>query len=343
MARHLCIVARENSPLYGYLTIAFRERPAGAPTLDIVLDRRQASVPIAGVTDRRRHSAIDEAVSTRGYAIFTGPGGGAPSRNDEAFIERAIGLLADVERHGPLALRFTTRRYALLSGLARGTVGVLVLALVVATVLRLGGIGRIAAAAAEIAGGTVTRIEDAWLTFRGGTVPREARQASVPARPSAAPEPAPARAPERAFAPPPEARDTVTRPTASREPAADLPRASTTSTPAPSRDVGALEARPLPAFSGKIPRVEMSRRASAAGNGVIYFVRVTDSGGQPISGAQIVLRGRGADGQTRETQLEEAGEAGVYRSGAVPRDLLPPDLNVGVAFSNMRLEIPVDR
>src|SRR4029450_2788748 len=40
MARHLCIVARDNSPLYGFLTIAYRERPAGEDTLDVGLDRR---------------------------------------------------------------------------------------------------------------------------------------------------------------------------------------------------------------------------------------------------------------------------------------------------------------
>lgn len=368
MPRHLCIVARESSPLYGYLTIAFRERPPGAPTLDIVLDRRQANVPIAGVTDRRQHSAIDEALRTRGYAIFTGPGGGAPSRNDEAFIERAIGLLADVERRGPLALRFKTRRSSLIAGLARGTITVLALALVVATVLRAGGVGRIATAAAEIAGSTVTRLEDAWLSFRGGTVPREARQADAPARlgptPTPAPAPersvgsppsaavaqaptpaapaAPARPFERTPPPAPEPRASVTLPPASRAPAADASRVPAGSAPTPSRDVAALESRALPAYTGSLPRVEMSRQASASGGGVVYVVRVTDSGGQPISGAQIFLRGRGADGQTRETQLDEADRPGVYRSGSLPPDLMPPSLNVGVYFSNMRVEIPLD-
>jgi hypothetical protein len=290
MPRHLCIVARESSPLYGYLTIAFRERPPGAPTLDIVLDRRQANVPIAGVTDRRQHSAIDEALRTRGYAIFTGPGGGAPSRNDEAFIERAIGLLADVERRGPLALRFKTRRSALIAGLARGTITVLALALVVATVLRAGGVGRIATAAAEIAGSTVTRLEDAWLSFRGGTVPREARQADAPARPGPTPTPAPApersvgsppsaavaQAPtpaapaeparpfERTPPPAPEPRASVTLPPASRAPAADASRVPAGSAPTPSRDVAALESRALPGLHG----LATARRDVAAGERV---------------------------------------------------------------------------
>ena len=74
MTRHLCIVARDNAPLYGFLTIAFRERPPGADTLDVVLDRRRvdalpASDRAAAYTDRRRHARVVEALRNRGYAL----------------------------------------------------------------------------------------------------------------------------------------------------------------------------------------------------------------------------------------------------------------------------------
>lgn len=365
MARHLCIVARENSPLYGYLTIAFRERPPGAPTIDIVLDRRQANVPVAGVTERRQHSAIDEAVRERGYAIYTGPGGGAPSLHDEAFIERAIGLLADVERRGPLALRFNARRRrALITAVGRGAITVLVLALVVAGILRLGGLARIADAATALAGDTVTRIEGAWHSLRGQPEPRDVRQARAPASnpdpptrapetpavdpapPTRAPEtlavdPAPPRAertPAATPAPAPAPRAPVTPPAPTRAPAADPSRA-----PAAPRDVAALESRPLPSFTGLLPRIEMSRQASASNGGVVYVLRVTDSGGEPISGAQVWLLGRSADGRTREVQLDEGDRRGVYRSSPLPPDhVMPPSLNARVYFSNMRVEIPLD-
>ncbi|HTK91123.1 MAG TPA: hypothetical protein VL948_12795 [Verrucomicrobiae bacterium] len=352
MARHLCIVARENSPLYGYLTIAFRERPPGAPTLDIVLDRRQANVPVAGVADRRQHSALDEAVRERGYAIFTGAGGGAPSLQDEAFIERAIGLLADVERRGPLAIRFNARRRrALISAAGRGVITVLVLILVTASILRLGGLGRIADTATALAEDTVTRLEGAWLSLRGQAEPGDPRPAAAAA--ASSPKPA-ARAPEaRAIDPaPPSAepslapapalapRAAMTPPSPTRAPTAD---ASAAPAPAPSRDVAALESRPLPAFTGLLPRVDMSREAGASDHGVVYVLRVTDSGGQPISGAQVWLRGQGADGKTREVQLDEGDGPGLYRSGSLPPDLLPPSLNARLHFSNMRLEIPLDR
>src|SRR4026208_1932093 len=48
MTRHLCIVARDNAPLYGFLTIAFRDRPPGADTPDVVPDRRRGDAPPAG-------------------------------------------------------------------------------------------------------------------------------------------------------------------------------------------------------------------------------------------------------------------------------------------------------
>jgi hypothetical protein len=71
-------------------------------------------------------------------------------------------------------------------------------------------------------------------------------------------------------------------------------------------------------------------------------VRLADSGGRPVSGAQIWLRGQTADGQTRETRLENTERPGVYTSGVLPPDLMPPNLSVRAFFSNMRVEIPID-
>jgi hypothetical protein len=377
MARHLCIVARENSPLYGYLTIAFRDRPPGAASLDIILDRRHGDLRREGDgapkgngtgPDRRRHSAVDEAVRTRGYAIFTGPGGGAPSHQDEAFIERAIGLLADVERRGPLALRFRARGRALVLAIARSAAIVLVLVVLLATVLRLGGVGRIADGAADWTDATVKRLEVAWLTVRGQAAtpgPRSERQpapsAVVPSPPpalaAAAERPAPdvpppstpavistpvAAPPARPLAEPPRVVERAPAPPATSLP----PRAPAVESPRPSPPLAPRETAssgdPLPAFSGLLPHVEMSRQPSPSGSGVVYSVRLADSGGRPVSGAQIWLRGQTADGQTRETRLENTERPGVYTSGVLPPDLMPPNLSVRAFFSNMRVEIPID-
>jgi hypothetical protein len=379
MARHLCIVARETSPLYGYLTIAFRDRPPGAATLEIILDRRHGDSRREGDDapsgngagpDRRRHSAVDEAVRTRGYAIFTGPGGGAPSHQDEAFIERAIGLLADVERRGPLALRFRARRHALVMAIARSAAIVLMLLVLLATVLRLGGVGRIADAAADWTDATVKRFEVAWLTVRGQAAIPEPRNGRPPAPAAVAPGPPPALAaaaerpapdmpppsapavvstpapapPARSPAEPPRVVDGAPAPAATslptRGPAVEAPRPSPTLAPRETASTG--DPRLLPAFSGFLPRVEMSRQPSPSGSGVVYSVRLADSGGRPVSGAQIWLRGETADGQTRETRLENTERPGVYTSGVLPPELMPPNLSVRAFFSNMRVEIPID-
>lgn len=366
MARHLCIVARENSPLYGYLTIAFRDRPAGAHTLDIVLDRRLADSRNGNGgadnvgQDRRRHSAVDEAVRSRGYAIFTGPGGGAPSRQDEAFIERAIGLLADVERRGPLALRFGARRRAVISALLKSAAAVFVIAAILAAILRLGGIGRIADAAGVWTEAAVRRVEDVWGSLRGhpdAPAPRAERTSeravTVPS-PPAAPTPSAERlastptasSPIAPSPRPPAAPTTNISPTRSASPSVSTPPRVPAAEKAPAiprEEVNAAETQSLPAFRGLVPRVEMSRQAGPSGSGVVYSVRLADSGGRVVSGAQVWLRGQSANGQMRETRLEDTERAGVYKSGVLPSDLMPPrGLSVRVFFSNMRIEIPID-
>jgi hypothetical protein len=99
----------------------------------------------------------------------------------------------------------------------------------------------------------------------------------------------------------------------------------------------------LPAFTGLVPRVEMSRQTSPSGSGVVYSVRLGDSSGRVISGAQVWLRGQSDNGQMRETRLDDTERAGVYRSGPLPADLMPAGgLSVRVFFSNMRIEVPID-
>lgn len=400
MARHLCIVARDNSPLYGFLTIAFRERPAGADTLDVVLDRRRLdTVPVsdrpATHADRRRHARVAEALRLRGYAIVAGPGG-MPSATDEAFIERAVGILADVERRGPLALRFHQQRRAVGRALVRVAIGaVIVLAIVwvLAMLPRIGGLARVTDDLGRWTDAALGGLEQAWTTLSGGTVstptarepegdrprlsepPRSAAAASlpspslpppaeseraVPALPPASPRvasvlearpaPEPSRASERAPAPPaamrapvsrapvveptrPAPRDTPARETLSREAGLREPASRESSDP--------VDTRSLAPFSG-LPRVELSRQPSSSGNGIVYIVRLADTGGRPVPGAQVWMRGQSGDGQARETRLDPVDPPGTYRSSPLPANTLPPQLSVRVFFSNMRVEVPVD-
>ena len=215
MARHLCIVARDNSPLYGFLTIAFSERPAGPEMLDVVLDRRRGeagresdrhalspSLAPSPYTDRRRHAKVAEALRTRGYAIVAGPGG--PDASVEAFIERAVGILADVERRGPLALRFHQQRRAVgraIVGVGSGAVIVFAIVWVLVTLPTIGGLARITDDVGRWTDAGVSRLEGAWTALRRAIVPtppgreREVERASPPEPPRSVAESVPVPAP----------------------------------------------------------------------------------------------------------------------------------------------------
>ncbi len=71
------------------------------------------------------------------------------------------------------------------------------------------------------------------------------------------------------------------------------------------------------ALSGEVDgiRVEMSSSPTrpAAKAQTEYVVRLLDRAGQPISGAQVTLRGGMADGMSVVTPLRAAEGAGVYR------------------------------
>ena len=277
MARHLCIVARDNSPLYGFLTIAFSERPAGTDMLDVVLDRRRAEAsresdrqalsPASGLpssyTDRRRHARVAEALQTRGYAIVAGPGAEVRA-SDEAFIERAVGILADVERRGPLALRFHQRRRAVgraIVGASMGAVIVFAIIWVLTTLPTVGGLARITDDLSRWTDAGVSRLGEAWTALRRVFVSTPIVRESDPAL---------ARSPEPAIAPAPAPATSMVEPPRAPLPApAEPERAAPALPPAPLRP--ALEppraverppvsARPAP----RTPAVETARPAPRA-------------------------------------------------------------------------------
>ncbi len=320
-----------------------------------------------------------------------------PSATDEAFIERAVGILADVGRRGPLALRFHQQRRAVGRALVRVAIGagiVLAIVWVLATLPRIGGLARVTDDLGRWTDAGVGRLEQAWTTLRGGTgsiptvrEPEENRprlpepprsvtassslpspslpppaetERAVPALPPALPRvasaldarpaPEPFRASVRAPAP-----LAAARAPAPRAPAVEPARSAPRDTPARetlSREAGLREpasressdpvdTRSLAPFSG-LPRVEISRQPSSSGNGIVYIVRLADTGGRPVPGAQVWMRGQSGDGQARETRLEPVDPPGTYRSSPLPANTLPPQLSVRVFFSNMRVEVPVD-
>lgn len=320
MARHLCIVARDNSPLYGFLTIAFSERPAGTDMLDVVLDRRRAeagrerdrqalssaSAPPSAYTDRRRHAGVAEALQTRGYAIVAGPGA-KPRASDEAFIERAVGILADVERRGPLALRFHQQRRAVgraIVGASIGAVIVFAIIWVLTTLPTVGGLARITDDLSRWTDAGVSRLGESWTALRRVFVPTPIVRESDGAR---------ARSPEPAIAPAPAPATSMVEPPRASPPAPTEPeRAAPALPPAPLRP--ALEspraverppvsARPAP----RTPAAETARPAPRA----------------PSAPEAPSRDGRSREVTSREPALLESSELGDTRSSLTAFSGLP--------------------
>ena len=317
MARHLCIVARDNSPLYGFLTIAFSERPAGTDMLDVVLDRRRAeagresdrqalsSAPFS-YTDRRRHARVAEALQTRGYAIVAGPGA-EPRASDEAFIERAVGILADVERRGPLALRFHQQRRAVgraIMGASIGAVIVFAIVWVLTTLPTVGGLARITDDLSRWTDVGVSRLGEAWTALRRVFVPTPIVRESDGAR---------ARAPEPAVAPAP-------APATSR---VEPPRASLPAPAEPERAAPALPPAPMrPAFEP--PRAVERPAASARPAPRTPAAETAPPAPHAPSTPEAPPRdGRSREATSREPALLESSELGDTRSSLTAFSGLP--------------------
>jgi hypothetical protein len=69
----LCIVARGELLLYGYLTVALEHELEGPGQMEIIFDRRRPVAlpedPLLGV-ERRTHPAVDGALRSQGYVIL---------------------------------------------------------------------------------------------------------------------------------------------------------------------------------------------------------------------------------------------------------------------------------
>jgi hypothetical protein len=91
-----------------------------------------------------------------------------------------------------------------------------------------------------------------------------------------------------------------------------------------------------------LPRVEVVRDSAAAsdGRGAAYAVRISDTAGRPLSGAEVMLLARMSDGSVENIPLGSGTEPGSYH-GALPGQSTPVDLRVRVITSDKRVEIPL--
>jgi hypothetical protein len=70
-------------------------------------------------------------------------------------------------------------------------------------------------------------------------------------------------------------------------------------------------------------------------------VRLADSGGRPLAGAEVFLLIRTADGTLLNLALGAGANAGTYSIAMPPLRSAPVDLRLRVVTNNTRVEIPL--
>jgi hypothetical protein len=91
------------------------------------------------------------------------------------------------------------------------------------------------------------------------------------------------------------------------------------------------------------PQVDVTRDPAPASNGggEAFAVRLADSGGRPLAGAEVFLRIRTADGTTLDLALGAGANPGTYSITTPPLRSAPVDVRLRVVTNNTRVEIPL--
>jgi hypothetical protein len=91
--------------------------------------------------------------------------------------------------------------------------------------------------------------------------------------------------------------------------------------------------------------MQVQRRPAPAseGGGEIYALRLLDTAGQSLAGAEVSLFIRMADGAFLDLPVGEGPEPGTYQVTVPPLQSAPVDLRIRVATSDTRAEIPLAR
>jgi len=92
-----------------------------------------------------------------------------------------------------------------------------------------------------------------------------------------------------------------------------------------------------------LPQADVTRNPvpMSEGGGEAYAVRLSDPTGRPVSGAQVSLLFRMADGTLLDVPFASGAEPGTYHATVPPLDPTPVDLRIRVVTSDKRVEIPL--
>jgi hypothetical protein len=128
MAQHLCIVARNQPLLLGYLNIAFEHLSANGSELQFIIDRRpdrlqeSAPPPQTTIPEQRHVDGVDELLHSQGYAIVSREAGMSWQLNEggqkDGGQKSAEELVAVYDPAEEAATRAPGRHRTLLSALA---------------------------------------------------------------------------------------------------------------------------------------------------------------------------------------------------------------------------------
>ena len=97
-----------------------------------------------------------------------------------------------------------------------------------------------------------------------------------------------------------------------------------------------------PAWSG-LPKVELSAQAAGSGakRALAYTVKLSDTEGRPLSGADVWLRVALPDRPEQETRLTPADPPGTYRGRLTVGTRTPEVSRVRIGIGGTRVEVPV--
>jgi hypothetical protein len=350
--KRLCIVARGELMLYGYLTVALEHEVEGPDRMEIIFDRRRPAAPPGdpplGV-ERRTHPAVDGLLQTQGYVIVDENGNVVTpaklpaSRRAVLLWNSAAGWAGEQARWAWQA-RPTTRSVVKLAGVL-GALGVSAV---------------LAVAQFSTHADRVVVLGD--VESRMGSAPTQTVMvesppavAAPPALKVAPPEP------EALVASPP-APVAIRSAPADRPPAPAEPRlrpppaaAPPTPTPKPSTRSRAEASRPAVASVTTLaresapasaePTVVLETDSQGTGNqrSITYTASVVDASGQPLTNAQVSLLGWMPDGSDLNAPLGSTSTPGTYQGSVEVGRFTPGNLRVRVAHGDKSSDIAPQR
>jgi len=307
--RRLCIVSRD--PLLSGVFVAALTTALGQrDELEIIVDRRRGGPPADQPSiERRHHPHVAHALERDGFAIV-------PTRVTQP-AEHSIPAASPIERPAlkdaderelERILEFKRQRKVRLSRwlILTGLMSVILVLLVLSPAVK--------------------------------TLMSRARPAAPPsadrmnASSIVAPVPQVARTPS----PNPEVRPL---PRAGRQESPETGRPSPSAFAPPPKGL----AFKVPSPKVALPQVDVMRNPApvSEGGGEAYAVRLSDTAGRPIAGAEVLLLIRMADGTLLDVPLEASAELGTYHVTIPSLQPAPVDLRVRVVTSDTRVEIPL--